>query len=275
MGIKYAICNELYKGWEIERAFAHAASLGCHGVEIAPFTLAENSGGISSGRRNAVRKAAEAEGVEIVGLHWLLAGRDGLNVCSPDAGARKAAAESLEALVGLCSDLGGRIMVFGSPKQRRVEPPQTYMEAWRLAVDLFQELAEKALRAGVTIAFEPLGPDETNFVNTMAEGTLLVREVGSPAFKLHLDVKAMAAEGRPPQETIRIEGGRNLVHFHANDPNRKGPGMGALDFAPIAAALKETGYEGYVSVEVFDFSDGPEAIAAASISTLKKCFEGR
>ncbi|MCX7803748.1 MAG: sugar phosphate isomerase/epimerase [Planctomycetota bacterium] len=273
MGIRYAICNELYQGWEIGRVFAHARSLGYHGVEIAPFTLAEDCREIFPGRRSAIRRVAEAEGVEIVGLHWLLSGREGLNICTPDALVRRATAEYIEALAGLCSDLGGRIMVFGSPKHRRLAPSQAYLEAWRLAVDLFRGMAEKALRAGVTIAFEPLGPEETDFVNTMAEGSLLVREVGSPAFKLHLDVKAMATEGRPPHETIKLEGGRNLVHFHANDPNRKGPGMGALDFTPIAAALKETGYGGYVSVEIFDFSEGPEVTAAASISTLKKCFE--
>ena len=272
--MKYAVCNELYRGWEAERVFEHAKSLGYHGVEIAPFTLATDCRQIPAVRRKELRRAAEAAGVEIVGLHWLLAGREDLSVVSPDRAVMRATSEYFGALVDLCADLGGRIMVFGSPKQRSFSPPQTFLDAWRRAADFFRAAAETALRAGVTIAFEPLSAGETDFINTMAEGSLLVREVASPAFRLHLDVKALAAEGRPPAETILMEGGANLVHFHANDPNLLGPGMGRMDFVPIAEALRRIGYSGFVSVEVFDFSAGPEATAEASISTLKKCFEG-
>ncbi|MBN1445098.1 MAG: sugar phosphate isomerase/epimerase, partial [Candidatus Omnitrophica bacterium] len=59
-------------------------------------------------------------------------------------------------------------------------------------------------------------------------------------------------------------------HFHVNDRNLGGPGFGDVDFAPIIRALKDAGYGGWLSVEVFDFSPGPEAIAKKSIEYLKK-----
>ncbi len=124
---------------------------------------------------------------------------------------------------------------------------------------------------GVTICLEPLAPSETNFLNTAADAAALAAEVGSPAFQIMLDVKAMCSEGRPLPEIIRSMRGR-FAYFHANDRNLKGPGFGDVDFGPIAAALKESGYDGTVSVEVFDFTEGPEVIARKSREYLREKF---
>lgn len=273
--MKYAICNELFEGWAPEKVFDYAASIGYHGIEIAPFTLADDAREISAARRSELRAAARKAGLEILGLHWLLVKPAGLHLNGPDAAIRKKTEEYVEALIELCADLGGNIMVFGSPKQRFVTPGETFLEVWKRSVEIFSRLAEKAAAKKIAIAFEPLAPkDNCNFINTMAEGTLLVEAVNSPGFKLHLDVKAMhSAENRPVAETIRLEGGTHLVHFHANDPNLRGPGMGEMAYEPIAAALAEIGYTGYVSVEVFDFTPGPEKTAVASLKTLKRVFE--
>ena len=79
----------------------------------------------------------------------------------------------------------------------------------------------------------------------------------------------MTDEGRPYGEIIR-RGGRYLVHFHANDTNKLGPGFGDADYIEILNALREVGYRGFLSVEVFDTSPGTERIASESIGNLKK-----
>jgi sugar phosphate isomerase/epimerase len=86
-----------------------------------------------------------------------------------------------------------------------------------------------------------------------------------------LDVKAMSSEAKSIPQIIRESAGK-FEYFHANDANLKGPGFGDVDFHPIAAALRESGYDGTVSVEVFKFEEGPEAIAKQSRDYLRKTF---
>src|SRR5208283_3758295 len=95
----------------------------------------------------------------------------------------------------------------------------------------------------VVLALEPLGPQETNFLLTAAEAVELIERIGSPHVRLHLDCKAMATESVPIPELIARHKAL-LAHFHANDPNRLGPGFGQLDFTPIFRALGEADYRG-------------------------------
>jgi sugar phosphate isomerase/epimerase len=81
----------------------------------------------------------------------------------------------------------------------------------------------------------------------------------------------MCSESKPIPQIIR-ESWPHFAHFHANDRNLKGPGFGDVDYKPIAAALKEVGYQGFVSVEVFNFDEGAEAIAARSLAYLERVF---
>jgi sugar phosphate isomerase/epimerase len=82
----------------------------------------------------------------------------------------------------------------------------------------------------------------------------------------------MSSEATPIPDLLR-RNRTHLVHFHANDPNRQGPGFGQLRFEPILAALEEIGYNGWVSVEVFDYSPGVEQLAQRSIEYLRGCLD--
>jgi sugar phosphate isomerase/epimerase len=144
-------------------------------------------------------------------------------------------------------------------------------QAWEWATATFRESVRRAGDRGVTICFEPLAPSETNFINTAEQAVTFIRQFDHPSMKIILDVKAMSSESKPIPQIIR-ESWPHFAYFHANDENLKGPGFGEVDFKPIAAALNEVGYDGYVSVEVFKFEEGPEAIATASLDYLRKSF---
>ena len=267
--MKLAICNEIFQGWKIDDVFRYAAQLGYDGVEIAPFTLANSVTDISPAERTRLRDTAARNHIEIAGIHWLLVKPEGLYLNHPDAAIRERTANYFCELVDFCADIGGARMVVGSPKQRSLLPGVSFEQGrdWTLAT--FRKAVTRAEARRVIICFEPLGPGETNFVNTAAEAIALVGQMSSPNFKIILDVKAMSSESKPIPQVIR-ESWPHFEHFHANDPNLKGPGFGAVDFKPIVAALREVGYNGFASVEVFNFDDGPETIASKSLDYLRR-----
>jgi sugar phosphate isomerase/epimerase len=148
-------------------------------------------------------------------------------------------------------------------------PGVTVPQADDFAIATIQHAVKTLEECGVTLALEPLGPGETNYMNTAADAVRLIERIGSPFVKLHLDVKAMSSEAMPIADVIRANAA-HTVHFHANDPNLRGPGMGDVPFEPIFEALRDTAYNGWVSVEVFDYRPDPETIARESIQYMKR-----
>lgn len=267
--MKYAICNETFQDWPFERAFACAREAGYTGIEIAPFTLATDAREISPARRAEVKGQIAAAGLECVGLHWLLAKTEGYYLTTPDDATRRRTSDYLAELARLCRDLGGDIMVLGSPLQRNLLPGVSHEQAMEHAAGVIRAAMPVLEDQGVTLALEPLGPAEGDFLNTAELGIALARMVDSPRCRLHLDVKAMSTEAKSIPDIIR-DSREWIAHFHANDPNLLGPGMGEMAFGPIFAALREIGYQGWVSVEVFDYSPGAEFIAAESMRYMRE-----
>jgi sugar phosphate isomerase/epimerase len=271
--MRYAICNETFEGWDHARVCRTAADLGYGGLEIAPFTLAPRITDVSVEERRTLRKQAEDVGLKIIGLHWLLAKTEGYMLTSPDAAVRRRTAEYLGELARCCRDLGGDLMVFGSPAQRRIPAGKTKGETADFAVDTFRNAAPAIADAGVRLCLEPLAAPEADFLNTCAEAVELLDRIDHPNFVLHQDVKAMSAEAEPIPTLIHRHAART-GHFHANDANRRGPGFGDVDFKPIFKALRERNYRGWVSVEVFDYSPDPLTIARESIRYMRECDNG-
>ncbi len=268
--MKFAICNELFEGWEFDRVCRFVKDAGYDGLEVAPFTLAPLVTDVPAARRVELRKQAADAGVEIIGLHWLLAKTEGFYLTSPDKDVRQRTAAYLVALAEACRDFGGDLMVFGSPKQRSLLPGVSREQAFEWAADTFRQALPAIADAGVTLCMEPLSPAETDFVNTCADALRLAGMVNHPNIVLHLDVKAMHSEPTPPTDLIR-KYGATAGHFHVNDTNLRGPGFGAVDFVPIFEAIADSGYERWVSLEVFDYKPDPETIARKSMEYMKTC----
>src|SRR5262245_17744116 len=152
--MRFAICNETFQDWPFDKAFAFAAELGYTGLEIAPFTVNVNAYDISPAQRTAVRQQADRAGLEIVGLHWLLAKTNGYYLTTPDDEIRRKTADYLNELARLCRDLGGHLMVLGSPLQRNLLPGVSHDQAMELAADCLRQVMPTLEECGVTLAVE-------------------------------------------------------------------------------------------------------------------------
>jgi sugar phosphate isomerase/epimerase len=270
--IRYAICNETFGDWPLAKACDFAASCGYSGIEIAPFTLAPLATDLPAAARGEIRRTVARAGLDCVGLHWLLAKTEGFHVAHPDADVRGRTVDYLGELARLCHDLGGRVLVFGSPKQRSLMPGVSPEQAVDHIHEVFSRLVPVLESTDTVVALEPLSPAETDVLTTAAETRRLIERIGSQHVRLLLDVKAMASE-EPPIPEIILASARELEHLHANDVNLQGPGFGGVDFAPIFSALDEVRYAGWVSVEVFDYAPGPERLARDSIDYMRRVEE--
>jgi sugar phosphate isomerase/epimerase len=269
-GGKFAICNETFGDWPFEKAFDFAAQCGYEGVEFAPFTISNYVTDVSANRRREIRRQVDKAGLKTVGLHWLLAKTDGFHLTSPDPDVRRKTAYYLGELARFGADLGGDLLVFGSPQQRNLLPGVTREQAVQHAAEVVRLALPIFDKTNVRLAFEPLSPSTTSFLQTAQETAELVKLIDAPRVRMILDCNAMASERDPIPDLVRRH--RDLlVHFHANDPNRQGPGFGELDFVPIFKALREIDFRAWVSVEVFDYSPGPERLARESIDYMKRC----
>jgi len=265
--MKIALCNEVLRTLEFPAQCAYAAALGYDGLELAPFTLdAVDPHLLGAEARARVRRAAADAGIAITGLHYLLAAPAGLSITSADAVVRARTVDVMRRMIALCADLGGTVLVHGSPGQRQLAPADGRGACWGRARDCFAAVATEAEAVGVTYCIEPLSRPQTNFINTVAEAVELVEAIGSRAVRTMIDASsAGATEAMPVADLIARWLPTGLIgHIHVNDVNRRGPGQGANRFAPLFAALIRNGYAGVVGVEPFDYvPDGPGSAARA------------
>lgn len=268
---------------------------GFRGLEVAPYTLTRDHNARSLVGANAERicTVINDNGLTPIGFHWLLAKTEHLNdgkgyhLTHPDDSIRSATLSYTKHLADLCHGVGGKFLIWGSPRQRHLQPDWDYKDSRKRAASLLHSLAEHCEDMDITIAVEPLGTMETNFLNTAAETIDFLEEIDHPNCRLQLDIKAMSSE--PILECVRenfpeeeqqaqniaeiIRRSKNhLAHFHTNDPNLLGPGMGEVDHSPAAKALKEIFYQGWVSVEVFRYNPSPEDIARKSFLYLSEVY---
>ncbi|MBR0681267.1 sugar phosphate isomerase/epimerase [Roseomonas eburnea] len=261
--MRISLCNEVVRDLDFPAQCALAAGLGYDGLEVAPFTLdAEAPHLLPASRRAELRRAAAEAGTTITSLHWLLVAPAGLSITTAEPAIRARTLDVMERLVALTADLGGALLVHGSPGQRRVE---TDGDAAR-AEEAMARAGEWAAQHGVTYCLEPLDPGQTNWVTNVAEAAAIVRRIGNPALRTMLDV---CSAGNGESEAVpalleRFIPTGDVAHVHLNDRNRRGPGQGKDRFGPVLSTLRRVGYGGFCAVEPFDYvPDGPTSAARA------------
>jgi sugar phosphate isomerase/epimerase len=254
-GFKYAMCNESMQGLPFAEQCAIVAGAGYRGIELAAFTFVEAGvEELDAAARAKITKTMERAGLACAGVHWLLA--------------------YFEALIDFCADMGGPIMVFGSPKQRNAKGIAIAQARGYFKEGLIK-VAERARRRNVTVLIEALDRTQTDVVNTLAEALALVREIGHLAIELMFDFHNTADETEPFDVLIGTYYERiRHVHVQEMDGKHLGTGNAVETFVPGFQALKDRRYERWVSLEAFDFAPGGKRIAEESMAVLER-IEGK
>lgn len=267
---RLAVCNEVFEKRDFAESCRMLMRAGWQGIEIAPFTLAQDATTLAAARRKELRDIMESEGVQFVGLHWLLLGPPGLHITTPDAAVRRRSWDYVSGLIDLCADLGSKgVMVFGSPKQRAATGGLSRAEATQHFVDGIASVAPRAAERGVTICIEALPAGQTDVVLTLDEAASIVKRINSPAIRTMYD-SHNAVDEVEPHETLVDRHFDLIRHVHVNEMDGTYPRPGGgHDFKPVLETLQRRGYKGWVSMEVFDFSPGAEKIITEAASYLR------
>lgn len=271
--MKLALCNELLAEQELAEQCEFAAALGYQGLEIAPFTLDDKPHQISAQRRRGVRRTVEASGLAVSGLHWLLVSPPGLSITSADEAVRAQTRDVMCGLAALCGDLGGTVLVHGSPKQRWLpDDPAAAAAARGWAMELFAAAGEAARANGVVYCIEALAPPHANFITTVAEAAAIVDEIGNPALRTMIDLGAARANpAEAPVENLIAQWlpSGHVAHIQLRDRSRRGPGQGDDLFGDALAALDRQDYAGWIAVEPIELHPDGRATAAYCAGYLK------
>jgi D-psicose/D-tagatose/L-ribulose 3-epimerase len=265
---RHAICNEAFDKWNFREACHAIRKAGYSGIEIAPFTLAEDPATVTAASRREYRDIIHSEGLEFVGLHWLMVSPKGLHVTTPDTAVRERSWRHIRSLIDLCGDLGGGVMVFGSPAQRRTTGGLSREEATRHYVDGLASVAPQAVERGVTVLVEALPAAQCDVVQTLEEAVGIVKEIGSPGVRTMFDTHNAVDEVEP--HAVLVDRYYEFIrHVHLNELDGRHCGKGDYDFKPVLEVLRSRSYAGWVSLEAFDFSYGAETIANESLRYLE------
>ncbi|MCC6610812.1 MAG: sugar phosphate isomerase/epimerase [Burkholderiales bacterium] len=274
--MKIALCNEILQPMPFAMQCDFARQIGYDGLELAPFTFADEPHLMIPAERTAIRRTAREAGIEITGLNRLLLTPRGLSITSPDDAVRSRTVDVLMRLVDLCHDLGGKVMVHGSPAQRSITPGDTREAALARAKDCFARVGTYAATAEVAYCIEPLARTGTQIVNTVAEAVEIVDEIGSPGLRAMIDTGAAGRGEREPVAALIdrwLPSGR-VAHIQVSDTNRRGPGEGDDRFGPVFAALVRNRYEGVVAVEAHKYLPDGQATAARAAGYIRGVLEG-
>jgi sugar phosphate isomerase/epimerase len=266
---RHAICNEAFDKWAFADVCKTVRKAGYTGIEIAPFTLAEDPAAIPAARRKEYRDIMQSEGLKFVGLHWLMVSPKGLHVTTPDAALRQKSWKHIHNLIDLCADLGpDGVMVFGSPLQRATTGGLSPAQAAANFVEGLRGAAPRAAERGVKILMEALPKGQCDVVSTLDEAAALVRQIDHPNVKTMFDSHNAVDEVEP--HAVLVERHFDLIrHVHVNEMDGKHCGKGNYDFKPVLGVLRRLNYRGWVSLEAFDFSFGGETIANESLRFLE------
>ena len=256
---------------ELEVSISKAKSAGFDAVEL--FTPAPPGVGFTASadavNPDALARLLDEHNIKLAAV-GTGAGRvlHGLHLASPDEKIREKARDFISAMIGFGARFGAPAII-GS-MQGSLEEGVEREQALTWLAEGLNELGPKAAEYGVNLIFEPLNRYETDLINRLRDGVELIKSLSCSNVFLLADLFHMNIEAESIAGTIR-EVGDYIGYVHFVDSNRRPAGMGHIDLAEVARALREIGYDGYASAEALPYPDSDKA-AAQTMAAFRKLF---
>ena len=220
---------------------------GCDGIELAPSLIWNEPIHSNKQERESLKKQILESGLELVGFHSLLFSRPDLQLFkSQDT--RKKTIDYIKHLISLCSDLGGKQLIFGSPNNRLLHGKE-YEKCLQQSYNDFLNIADYGYKKNIFFCIEPLGKNYTEFVLSMKEGGELVKKINHSNFRLHLDTKTIF-NTKEDIDMIAKEYGNLIQHVHISDEDFNEPGSINNGHSKIGMSLKKINYNNFLSIEM-------------------------
>ena len=270
---RLAMCNEAFASEKEKKSFAETCQAirkaGYTGIEVAPFTLSDDPIAIPAAKRREYASIIRSEGLTFAGLHWLLLMPKGLHVTTPDKALRERSWLHMRNLIDFCADLGpDGIMVLGSPQQRAVTGGLSKAEAAKNFTDGLAGIAPRAVERGVKVAVETFSSRRDDVAIMLADACAIVRQIDSPGIRMMFDCNNESDEAEP--HATLVDRYFDLIeHVHITEKGGPYPGTGSYRYKPVLSVLRRRGYQGWLSLEVFDFSAGAGKIARESFKYIQ------
>lgn len=271
--VKLAVSNVAWYHKEIDRFIGLISELGCDGIELATSMIWDEPIDVSIGERRALKRKIEEQGLQVTGLQSLLYTRQDLKLFESEE-LRIETLDYFTKLMDLCNDLGGKLLIFGSPRNRNFDVDRISSElAYSIAREFFGEVGERAKERDVVFCIEPLGKVETNFINTVYEAEKFIQDIGSNGIGLHIDVKGLIDEDEYHAPYLR-ESFSHAMHVHINDPGLKAPGVTGFDHGSISKIIKSSRYSKFLSIEMRRVDGNTEGSIKEAINYVRKKYYG-
>lgn len=268
--MKLAVSNVCWPSKETESFIDLVAGLACDGIELAASMIWDEPVDSTPAQRTALRRRIEDAGLVVTGLQALLFTHPEIQLMRSEAD-RRAALDYLAGLAEVCADLGGEVMVFGSPGNRSLGDGDPD-EAYRVAVEFFARAGGRAAESGVSLCIEPLGRTETDFINTVAEAERMIADAGDPAgLGLHIDTKGLIDEDEVDAPYLTRSFAK-AMHVHVNDPELRPPGSTGFDHAAIRARIDGSGYGRFLSIEMRRQGDDVEGQVRQAVDYVRRVY---
>ena len=231
--------------YPLEEVIKRLAQIGYDGIEIGAASPHAYPRYLNAESRRHLKSVLDHNGIAVASMLPAPGGGPGFNVASPLEQEREDAIEQYKEVIELCSQLGGKTVlyvagwqVFGTSRK----------QAWAWSRAALTEIGKTASDFGVTIAVEPT-PNDSNLIESCDDALELMHEAASPSVKVMFDTFHAFYRNEVPTDYV-YQMGKDLHHIHISDTDRLPPGQGRGDFRGLLGALQDIGYEGYLTMEI-------------------------